>query len=127
MAFVEKKRWVFFGLPLTFTKYTVDDERLIINRGFLKTIEDDCYIYKILDVKLEKTVWERIFGLGSVVCYTGDVSDKVIKLEHIKHAKEIKDFIFEQSEAMRRKRRTLNTLNLSQGLDDIDIDDDVDN
>lgn len=120
MAFVERKRWAFFGLPFSFTKYTVEDEKLIINRGFFKTVEDDCYIYKIIDVKLEKSLIERMFGLGTVVCYTSDVTDKVIKLLHVKNAKEIKDFIFEKSEEMRMKRRTLNTVNLSQGLDDID-------
>lgn len=120
MAFTERKRWGFFGLPFTFTKYTVEEEKLIINRGFFKTTEDDCYMYKILDVKLERTLFERMFGTGTVIWFTGDVTDKVIKLIHVKHSTEIKDFIFEKSEEMRRKRRTLNTLSLTQGIDDID-------
>ncbi|MCR5268754.1 MAG: PH domain-containing protein [Lachnospiraceae bacterium] len=120
MGYTERKRWLLFGLPFTFTKYTVDEEKMVIDRGFFKTTEDDCYIYKILDVKLERTLFERMFGLGTVVCYTGDVTDKVIKLIHVKHSREIKDYIFEKSEEMRRKRRTLNTLNLTQGLDEID-------
>lgn len=120
MKFVERKRWVFLALPFTFTKYTVEEEMLTINRGLLKTVEDACYMYKILDVKLEKTLMERIVGLGTVVCYTGDVTDKVLKLEHIKNSKAVKDFVLEQSEEMRRKRRTLNTLNLTEGLESID-------
>ena len=120
MSYMERKRWLLFGLPFTFTKYTVEDEKMVIDRGFFTTTEDDCYIYKILDVKLERSLLERMFKLGTVICYTGDVTDKVIKLTHIRHSQEVKDFIFEKSEEMRRKRRTLNTLSLTQGLDDID-------
>ncbi|MCR4685927.1 MAG: PH domain-containing protein [Lachnospiraceae bacterium] len=120
MSYTERKRWLLFGLPFTFTKYTVEDEKMVIDRGFFTTTEDDCYIYKILDVKLERSLLERMFKLGTVICYTGDVTDKVIKLTHIRHSQEVKDFIFEKSEEMRRKRRTLNTLSLTQGLDDID-------
>ncbi len=120
MSYTERKRWLLFGLPFTFTKYTVEDEKMVIDRGFFTTTEDDCYIYKILDVKLERSLLERMFKLGTVICYTGDVTDKVIKLTHIRHSQEIKDYIFEKSEEMRRKRRTLNTLSLTQGLDDID-------
>ena len=117
---VERKRWLFLGLPFTFTKYTVTEEKLVVNRGFFKTTEDTCYLYKIIDVKLERSLLERMCGMGTIVCYTGDVTDKVIKLIHIKHSKEINDVLLEQSEEMRRKRRTLNTLSLTQGMNDID-------
>ena len=119
-TYTERKRWLFFGLPFTFTKYTVNEEKLIINKGLLKTTEDTCYLYKIIDIKLERSLCERIFGMGTILCYTGDVTDKVIKLIHIKNSKKINDFLLDQSEEMRRKRRTLNTLSLTQGMTDID-------
>ena len=119
-TYTERKRWLFLGLPFTFTKYTVNEEKLIINKGLLKTTEDTCYLYKIIDIKLERSLCERIFGMGTIVCYTGDVTDKVIKLIHIKNSKTINDFLLDQSEEMRRKRRTLNTLSLTQGMTDID-------
>ena len=122
MKYVERKRWKFLGLPFTFTKYTVEEEKLLINSGFINTREDTCYMYKILDVRLEKSLMERFFGLGTVVCFTGDVTDKTLKLIHIKNSKEINDFILTQAEEMRRKRRTLNTLNLTQGMADLDDD-----
>ena len=118
--FKERKRWLFLGLPFTFTKYTVNDEKLIINKGFFKITEDTCYLYKIIDIKLERSLFERMCGLGTIVCYTGDVTDKVIKITHIRNSKTINDFLIDQSEEMRRKRRTLNTLSLTQGMSDID-------
>ena len=63
MEFVERKRLLFFGLPWTFTKYTVTEEVVNIKAGLLKTIEDDCYLYKVTDVKLETSLIERMFIL----------------------------------------------------------------
>ena len=83
-AYTERKRLLFFGLPFTFTKYTISPSLLTISQGLLNTTEDDCYMYKIQDVKLNKTLLERIFGLATITCYTGDVTHREIKLEHIK-------------------------------------------
>ena len=121
MEFVERKRLLFFGLPWTFTKYTVQEENVIINSGLLKTYENNCYMYKFQDVELQTTLLERIFGLGTIVCFTGDTTHPKQILEHIKNAKVIKDFIVQTSEEARRKRRTMNTLNIGS-----DIDDDMD-
>lgn len=117
MRFEERKRILFFGLPWTFTKYTVEEDVINIRAGLLKTIEDDCYMYKVTDVKLETSLMERIFKLGTVVCYTGDVTHQILKLIHIKNARAVKDFILEQSEAQRMKKRTLTTQSLNSGVD----------
>ena len=119
-TYTERKRWLFFGLPFTFTKYTVTDEKLTVNRGFFKLRESTCYLYKVVDLKLERSLFERMFGLGTITCYTGDVTDKVIQITNIKNSKELNDYILEQAEEMRRKRRTLNTMSLNQGLSDLD-------
>lgn len=111
----EKKRILFFGLPWTFTKYTIGQEILTIHSGLLKTEENYCYMYKVQDVKLTTTLVERIFGLSTVICYTGDVTHPQISLTHIKNAKEIKDFILETAEKERQKRRTMNTLDIGTG------------
>ena len=124
MEFVERKRWLFFGLPFTFTKYTVKEDLITIDSGLLKTAQNDCYMYKVQDVELTVTLIERIFGLGTVKCYTGDTTDQVLVIEHVKNAKVIKDFILEHSEKARMKRRTLNTLDISTGeMNDIDLAD----
>ena len=122
VKFTERKRWLFFGLPFTFTVYNLGDDLLTIDSGLLKTEENDCYMYKITDAKLSITLIERIFGLGTVTCYTGDTTDKVIILKHIKNATEIKDYIIMASEAARIRRRTVNMQNITAGdLDDLDI------
>ena len=52
----ERKRWLFLGLPWTFTKYTITQSMLTIDHGLLNTVEDDCFLYKIQDVKLNGSV-----------------------------------------------------------------------
>lgn len=118
MEYKERKRLLFFGLPWTFTRYTVKEDDLIINSGFLQTIENDCYMYKVQDVELQTSLPERIFGLGTIVCFTGDTTHPKLVLEHIRHAKEIKDYILKASEEDRRRRRTLNTLDIGSGMDE---------
>lgn len=115
MVYQEKKRWPFLGLPLTFTKYTITDEVITVNAGFLRREENDCYLYKVVDVRLERTILERMVHLGTVHCFSGDVTDPDLRLQHIRNAKEIKDFILRQSEAERMKRKTLNTQSLDGG------------
>lgn len=118
VIFTERKRWLFFGLPFTFTKYTITPSLVTIDQGLFNTVEDDCYMYKVQDVKLNTSLFEKIFKLGTIICYTGDVTNPELRLVHIKHAKEIKSYLLKQSEVARLKRRTLNTVDIgAHGLD----------
>lgn len=120
--YTQRKRWVFLALPFTFTKYTIKEDMITVDSGILNTVENDCYMYKVQDVQLQRSFWERIFGIGTVVCYTGDTTDQLLLLKHIKQYREIKDYILEESEKARIKRRTVNMLDIGTG-DMTDVDD----
>ena len=123
VGFQERKRWLFFGLPFTFTKYTIKEDVITVDAGLFTTTQNDCYMYKVQDVELVVSLVQRIFGLGTVKCYTGDTTDKVLIITNVKNAKEIKDFILDYSERARMKRRTLNTLNIGADSEDLaDVD-----
>nr|WP_318684820.1 PH domain-containing protein [uncultured Acetatifactor sp.] len=118
VEFAERKRWLFFGLPFTFTKYIVKEDMITIDAGFLRKVENDCYMYKVQDVEHTASLLERIFGLGTVACYTGDTTHPKLLLTHIRNSRTIKDFILRQSEEARRKRRTVNMLDI--GSDELE-------
>lgn len=108
----ERKRCLLFGLPLSFTVYQIEEKKITIKKGLLRTVEDDTLMYRVQDVKLVRGFWERIFGLGTVICYSSDVTDPNLSLIHIRNAKEIKDFILQTAEQERRRMRTLHTMDL---------------
>jgi Predicted membrane protein len=108
----ERKRSLFFGLPLSFTTYTLTEKKINIKKGLLKTVEDDTLMYKVQDVTLVRGLFERIFGLGTVICYSSDVTDSKLMLTHIRNSSEVKEFILQTAEMERRKVRTVHTMGL---------------
>lgn len=126
VEFKERKRWLFFGLPFTFTKYRIKEDMITIDQGLLKTVENDCYMYKVQDVQHTASLVEKLFGMGTVICFTGDTTHSRLELQHIKNSRTIKDFILEKSEEARLKRRTVNMLDIGSGeisdLDDSELE-----
>lgn len=121
IEFVEKKRWLFLGLPFTFTKYVIKEDMITVDTGVFTKVENDCYMYKVQDVEHTASIWERMVGLGTIVCYTGDTTHPKLLIEHIRNSKAIKEFILKESEEARLKRRTVNMLDIGSGeIGDID-------
>ena len=121
IEFVEKKRWLFLGLPFTFTKYVNKEDMITVDTGVFTKVENDCYMYKVQDVEHTASIWERMAGLGTIVCYTGDTTHPKLLIEHIRNSKAIKEFILKESEEARLKRRTVNMLDIGSGeVEDID-------
>ena len=112
LVYEEQARWTFLGLPFTFTKYLFHENDLQIRRGFLNSTENDTYMYRIIDVQLKQSLLQKMFGLGTIICYTSDATDKTLVIKNIKHARKIKDFIYTASEEAKMRRRTVNMQNI---------------
>lgn len=126
LKYSERSRWLFFGLPWTFTKYEIRENDFTIVKGFFTVRENDCYMYKISDVEVTSTLLQRMAGLSTIVLFTSDVTDRTIVMKNIKHGKEIKDFILQASESARLRRRTVSMQNIGFGAGDIHDVDDID-
>ncbi len=99
----DKKR-IAFGLPWTFTTYTLTEDRLIVKRGVLNTSEDEIRLYRILDITLVRSFWERVFGLGSLHLYTADKSAVEMDILHIKSPREVRTLLSDKVEEERSAR-----------------------
>lgn len=116
-----KEALVILGLPFTFTKYVIKEDMITVDTGVFTKVENDCYMYKVQDVEHTASIWERMAGLGTIVCYTGDTTHPKLLIEHIRNSKQIKEFILKESEEARLKRRTVNMLDIGSGeIGDID-------
>ncbi len=99
----ERKRTL-FGLPLSFTVYTLTETKLFIKTGFFNTKEEEIRLYRILDITLRRTLEERIFGLGTIHCCTADKTAPEFDIKRIKNSKEIRTLLSNQVEEERSAR-----------------------
>ena len=87
----ERKRLLFFGLPWTFTTYTLNNKKLILKEGFLNTTENETLLYRVLDITLKRSLGQRIFGLGSVVVEAQDKTHPQLVIKNIKRSQEFRE------------------------------------
>ena len=100
----DRKR-IAFGLPWTFTKYTLTKEKLLIHTGMLNTQEDEVRLYRIMDVTLRRSLWERMFGLGTIHCCSADKSTPEFDIAWVKDAAQVKETLSDMVEAERMAKR----------------------
>ncbi|MEE0105756.1 MAG: PH domain-containing protein [Lachnospiraceae bacterium] len=103
----DRKRTL-FGLPLSFTKYTLTEERLFIQTGLFTTVEDEVRLYRILDVKLTRTLGQKIFGVGSIHVCSADKSMADFEITSIKNSADVKEKLSELVEKNRVEKRVMN-------------------
>ena len=99
----ERKRTL-FGLPLSFTTYTLTETRLIIKKGIFNISEEEIRLYRILDITLKRSFAERIFGLGTIHLCTGDKSTPEIDIARIKNPREVRTLLSDRVEEERSER-----------------------
>lgn len=100
----DRKRTI-FGLPWSFTKYSLSDDRLFISTGFLNTKEDEVRLYRIMDISLNRTLGQRMFGLGTIKCCSADKTLGDFEIKNIKKSKDVKEMLSEMVEEERNRKK----------------------
>ncbi len=115
----------FLGLPLSFTKYELTAQKLIINKGFFNVREEEIRLYRFVDITMTQTLIQRMFNVGNLHCDTNDRSSGNFAIELIKNPRKVKDLISETVEEERdRKRVSVREYMTDMGDDDMDMVDD---
>ncbi len=120
-----KDRKRYFGLPISFTKYSMSDDRLFVETGLLNLHQEEVLLYRVRDICLHMNLYQRLFGMGSVVLQTSDKTAPTIELRNIAHPREVKEQIHRQVEKMKIERR----MHLGEILEDggdHELDEDLD-
>ena len=91
--------------PITFDKYRIENDRLYTSKGLFSTVEDECLLYRITDIRLERTFANKIFGTGTVCLTAKDVSDSHFDLKNIKDSKNVTRMISDLVEKLREEKK----------------------
>ena len=120
----DRKR-TFCGLPWSFTKYAMDEERLFIDRGFFKTTSDEVRLYRIMDVSLTRTLRQKIWGLGDIQVHSSDKTLHDFTIKAVKKPMEVKELLSQNVEKQRDLKRVVNR-EMMADPDDFSFDDGTD-
>ena len=124
--FLWKDRKRYFGLPLSFTRYCLSEDRLFISKGFLNIRDDEILLYRVRDIDTRRSLWQRLFGVGTVTVISSDKTMPSLVLKNIKDPVFVKELIHKQVEEMKIQRRVRFGEIMGTNLDnDDDLDDDV--
>jgi len=127
IEYLWKDRKRYFGMPLSFTRYALSEDRLFLSVGFLSIKDDEILLYRVRDIDTKRTLWQRIFGVGTVTVVSSDKTMPTLVLKNVKDPVFVKELLHKQVEEMKIKRRVrlgeVMTTDLSD--DDSDLDDDL--
>ena len=90
-------------VKLKMTRYEVSPDRIEWSRGILDRRVDNIDMFRVIDLKMRRSVIDCIFGIGTVGLITTDKTDPKFEFEKIHRSRELYDIIKKASlEADRR-------------------------
>lgn len=123
--YIWKDRKRFWGMPLSFTRYAISEDRLFISIGFISVKDEEVLLYRVRDINTSRSLWQRICGVGTITVVSSDKSMPNAVLKNIKHPMEVKELLHRQVEDMKIRRRVRFGEIMATGDDmDDEMDDD---
>ena len=120
-----KDRKRILGLPITFTRYRLSEDRLFCEKGFFNIQQDEVLLYRVRDLQLNMSLGQRIFGVGTICVVSSDKSVPHLDLVNVKNPREVKELIHRSVEEAKDKRR-MRTMEIMGGETDAADDSDLD-
>ena len=93
------------GLPLSFTRYALSEDRLFCETGFLNLKSDEVLLYRVQDLELTMRLGQRMFGVGTVCVHSSDKSIPHLDLKNVKNPRQVKELIHKNVEEAKNRRR----------------------
>jgi len=103
MLWRDKKRYL--GMPISFTTYSVSDDRLFRETGFLNRKYEEILLYRVRDISLSRSFGQMIFGVGTITVISSDKSSGKLEIQNVKSSKEVKELIHQLVEEAKARRR----------------------
>ena len=126
IEYLWKDRKRYFGLPLSFTRYCLSEDRLFLSVGFLSIKDDEVLLYRVRDIDTARTLWQRIFGVGTITVLSSDKTMPTLVLKNIKNPVDVKELLHAQVEEIKLKRRVRIGEIMTSGVEDEDnLDDEM--
>ena len=105
IQYIWKDRKRYFGMPISFTRYSLSEDRLFLSVGLLNIKDDEILLYRVRDIDTSRSLWQRLFGVGTVIVMSSDKSMPNLVLKNIKDPVGVKELIHQQVEEMKIRRR----------------------
>lgn len=109
-----------FGLPLSFTRYMLSEDRLFLSKGFLNVTDDEILLYRVRDISTSRNLFQRLLGVGTVTILSSDKTCPTLVMKNIKDPVAVKELLHKSVEEMklRQKVRISELTNMEDSGDD---------
>lgn len=124
----EKMKWysrkrLWCGLPWTFTKYGLNEDRIFIEKGLFNITETEVRLYRIINISLKRNFIQRIFGLGTIHIDSNDKDLSSFDIINVKNSSDVKELISQAVEEERHRNKVSSREFMGEGFhDDEDLD-----
>lgn len=112
----DKKR--ILGMPISFTKYSLSEDRLFIDKGLLNLQSEEILLYRIRDLSVSQTLPQRLFGVGTITLHSSDKTSPTLEILDIAKPHFVKELIHKNVEEMKIQRR----MRVGEILEDVSDD-----
>lgn len=123
IEYIWKDRKRYLGLPLSFTRYALSEDRLFLSVGFLNVKDEELLLYRVRDISSSRSLGQRLLGVGTITVTSSDKSTPTLVLKNVRHPQDVKELLHSQVEQIKIQRRVRINEIATDGHDDCDCDD----